>query len=150
MKIGAPLPSFTIPDQDDNAFSSDSLRGTPCIIYFYPQDETFGCTRQACSIRDQYSEVETLGARVIGISTDSPETHRGFIKHYDLPFTLLSDRKGEVGKLFDVESIFFGLIPGRETFVFDAGGKLIGKFSSVLQFKQHIEKALDILREKQA
>ena len=81
MKIGELIPEFHVPDQDCNYLSTSDLIGEPLVIYFYPKDDTPGCTKQACSFRDRYSEFENAGAKVIGVSSDSPEDHREFQSH---------------------------------------------------------------------
>ncbi len=85
MNIGELIPEFHVPDQDCNYWSTSDLIGEPLVIYFYPKDDTPGCTKQACSFRDRYSEFEDAGAKVIGVSSDSPEDHREFQKNIDFP-----------------------------------------------------------------
>ena len=92
------------------------------MLYFYPKDDTPGCTKEACTFRDQYEDFTAAGAEVIGVSSDSSESHRKFAGKYSLPFTLLSDRGGEVRKRYGVPATL-GLLPGRVTFVIDAGGR---------------------------
>ena len=145
MKIGDTIPDFTLLDQDLNSLKSIDLLGFPCVIYFYPKDNTPGCTRQACSFRDQFAEFKDLGATLVGVSNDTPEQHRIFQKRHRLPYRLLSDPKGIVRKKFGVESNLMGLLPGRETFVFDSGGELIHKFNSQLKTEQHTHEALAAL-----
>ncbi len=145
MRIGDNIPDFTLVDQDLNNLKATDLMGQPCVIYFYPKSDTPGCTKQACSFRDQYAEFGHLGATVVGVSSDSPEEHRSFQNKHRLPYRLLSDPQGKLRKKFGVESNLLGLIPGRETFVFDAKGELIHKFNSQLKFEQHIQEALAAL-----
>lgn len=145
MKLGEKIPDFTLVDQDLNNLSSVDLIGAPCVIYFYPKDDTPGCTKQACTFRDQYSAFDDLGATVVGVSKDSPEQHRAFQEKYHLPYRLLSDSAGKLRKKFGVESSLMGLLPGRETFVFDAKGELIHKFNSQMKTEQHIQEALNAL-----
>ena len=146
MKVGELLPHFNLPDQDWNNLSSDDLIGKPSVIYFYPKDDTPGCVRQACSFRDQYEVFKEIGATVVGVSSDTPEQHRKFQSKYRLPYRLLSDLRGELRQKFNVESHLLGLIPGRETFVFDAKGKLVHRFNSQLKTEQHILEAIDALK----
>ena len=115
------------------------------MIYFYPKDDTPGCTKQACTFRDQFAEFEDFGATVVGVSNDSPEQHRSFQEKHRLPYRLLSDQNGKLRKKFGVESSLLGLIPGRETFIFNAKGELIHKFNSQLKMEQHIQEALKAL-----
>lgn len=145
MQVGDKLPEFTLPDQDWNDFESSKLIGAPCVIFFYPKDDSMGCTKEACSFRDRFEDFRTLDATVIGISGDSPDEHRDFRAKYNLPFTLLCDRKGEVRKQFNVSKSMFGLLPGRITYVFDKNGFLIKKYDSQVAFEKHVTKALDAL-----
>ena len=147
LKIGDLLPEFSLKDQHDNLFESTSLIGsTASVIYFYPKNFTPGCTKEACEFRDHYEAFTDLSARVIGISNDSTASHLRFANRYDLPFTLLADKNNKVGKLFGVKKSLLGLLPGRETFVFDKQGKLIFTFNS-MDAKPHISKALKQLQK---
>lgn len=145
MQVGDSLPLFTLPDQDWNDFHSVSLLGKPCVIFFYPKDESLGCTKEACSFRDHFDDFKDLDTEVIGISGDTPDDHRNFKEKHNLPFTLLCDRKSEVRKIFNVSSSVFGILPGRVTFVFDAKGNLLKKYDSQVAFEKHVLKALDAL-----
>ncbi len=91
VKTGDRIPIFSLKDQDGKEFNIEDHLGSPLVIYFYPKDDTPGCTREACSFRDQYEDFTSAGVNVIGISEDSHEDHRKFRDKYDLPFTLLSD-----------------------------------------------------------
>jgi peroxiredoxin Q/BCP len=118
------------------------------VLYFYPRDETAGCTRQACAFRDEFEEFARLDAEVIGISSDSVASHERFAKRHDLPFTLLSDEGGRVRRLYGVPSTL-GLFPGRVTYVIDEGGVVRDVFSSQLGVTRHVEEALKAIREIQ-
>ncbi len=132
LKIGDNVPGFSLKDQNGNEFHLNELLGKkPLVIFFYPKDYTPGCTKEVCDFRDSYEDFQEMGAEVIGISSDSEKTHRRFAQSYKLPFTLLSDKAGKVRKLFKVESKFFNLLPGRETFVVDKSGKIIKTFNSI-------------------
>jgi len=149
LEIGATLPEFTLKDQNGAIFKSSSVKGkNSVVIYFYPKNFTPGCTKEACSFRDAYEDFTEIGAKVIGISSDSEESHQKFADKYRLPFTLLADGEKEVRKQFGVKGSFLGLLPGRETFVFDKQGKLVYKFES-LNATPHIEKTLENLKELQ-
>jgi len=141
------LKPFTAKDQNGETFDVSKYLGKkPLVIYFYPKDFTPGCTKEACSFRDRYEDFQELGAEVIGISGDSEKSHQRFAKKYNLPFTLLSDQDGKLRKQFGVKKSILGLIPGRETFIFNAEGKLVLKFNS-LNADPHIRKALKTLKE---
>ncbi|WP_339921172.1 peroxiredoxin [uncultured Flavobacterium sp.] len=147
LKIGDSIPSFKAKDTNGDDFDSQNLVGhKPLVIYFYPKDNTPGCTTQACSFRDQYEDFKDLGAEVIGISSDSVESHQKFSKQYKLPFILLSDPDKKIRKLFGVPSGMFGLLPGRVTYVTDKKGKIIMIFDSMMASK-HIPKALEAVKK---
>ncbi|MCP4442225.1 MAG: peroxiredoxin [Aureispira sp.] len=147
LKLGDSIPSFELKDQEENLINSNSLKGKPLVIYFYPKDDTPGCTAQACSFRDNYEEFEELGALVIGISGDSPKSHLKFAQKHRLPFMLLSDVGNKVRKQFGVPGSLFGMLPGRVTYVFDNKGSLIHIFNSQLKAKAHIPEALRQLQK---
>lgn len=147
LKVGDVIPHFTAIDTDGNTFDSASVVGSkPLVIYFYPKDNTPGCTAQACSFRDQYEDFKDLGAEVIGISSDSLASHQKFSKQYRLPFILLSDSDKTIRKSFGVPTGLFGLVPGRVTYVTDKQGVVQMVFDSVLATK-HIPKALQAIKK---
>jgi thioredoxin-dependent peroxiredoxin len=96
LQIGQPAPGFTLPDQTGTEVSLDELRGDPVVVYFYPRDDTPGCTTQACAIRDQWAEFEAAGAVVLGISPDDVASHARFVDKHDLPHRLLADPDRQV------------------------------------------------------
>ena len=146
LKIGDKIPNFKLNDANGNLFDSSSLLGKPAVIYFYPKDNTAGCTAQACSFRDQYEDFKDLGAAVIGISSDSILSHQKFSKQYKLPFILLSDASKKIRKLFGVPTGMFGLIPGRVTYVADKEGVIKMIFDSMMP-KNHISNALKAIKK---
>ncbi|WP_278020475.1 peroxiredoxin [Flavobacterium ginsengisoli] len=147
LKIGDIVPNFTAKDNNGELFESQSVLGRkPLVIYFYPKDNTPGCTTEACSFRDQYEDFKDLGAEVIGISDDSVKSHHKFASKYKLPFILLSDQDKRLRKLFGVRNNLFGLLPGRVTYIIDKNGLLISIFDSANAAK-HIPKALEIVQE---
>jgi peroxiredoxin Q/BCP len=111
------------------------------VLYFYPKDDTTGCTIEACKFRDDFEKFRPTGAVIIGISDDSIESHGKFVSKYHLPFTLLSDKGGRVRKLYGVKKSF-GLIAGRVTFVIDRNGMVRHSFSSQSSPARHAEEAL--------
>lgn len=146
---GEEVPHFKLKDQEGNIFDSKQVVGEkPAVIYFYPKDFTPGCTKEACSFRDNYEEFQDVGAEVIGISNDSEKSHSKFSKKHNLPFILLSDPNGKVRKKFGIKKSLLGLVPGRETFVVDADGKVIFKFNS-LDASKHMKKALKAIKKIQ-
>lgn len=147
LKVGDTIPHFTAKDTHGNDFDSASTVGhKPLVIYFYPKDNTPGCTAQACSFRDQYEDFKDLGAEVIGISSDNVASHQQFVKRYQLPFILLTDPDKKIRKLFGVPYGMFGLLPGRVTYVTDRNGVVQMIFDSMLATK-HIPKALAALKK---
>ena len=143
--IGDKIPSFTSIDSKGNSFDIKEYIGKPLVIYFYPKDDTPGCTIQACTFRDKYEDFKALGAEVIGISSDSSISHQKFASRYKLPFILLSDFDKKIRIKFGVPNDFLGLIPGRATYVIDKKGVVQLIFDST-SAKIHIEKALEILK----
>lgn len=147
LKVGDRIPNFISKDTEGNDFDSQDFVGKkPLVIYFYPKDNTPGCTTQACSFRDQYEDFKDLGAEVIGISSDDVSSHKKFATQYKLPFILLSDSDKEIRKLFGVPSNMFGLLPGRVTYVIDRDGEIKMIFDSMMASK-HIPKALDAVKK---
>jgi len=118
--------------------------GTPLVVYFYPKDETYGCTAEACAFRDAYEDFTAAGAEVIGVSRDNASSHAGFKSHHRLPFTLLSDPGGTVAVAWGVKGLL-GL-PGRVTFVFDKTGICKHRFDSAIRFGKHVDVALEIVK----
>jgi peroxiredoxin Q/BCP len=146
LKVGDKLPDFSAKDTNGNVFNStDYIGKQSLVIYFYPKDETKVCTQQACSFRDSYQEFKDLGAEVIGISSDTVQSHIQFKSKFNLPFILLSDNNKKLRKLFGVENDFL-IIPGRQTFVVDKNGFIIMVFNS-MSGTIHIEKALKVLKK---
>jgi peroxiredoxin Q/BCP len=139
---GTPAPDFELPDQNGKTISLRQYRGKRAVvIFFYPKDDTTGCTIEACKFRDDFPQFEASGAEILGISDDSTESHGKFASKYNLPYTLLSDKGGRVRKLFGVKKTF-GLIPGRVTFVIDREGIVRHVFSSQSSPARHVEEAL--------
>ncbi|MGB7393856.1 MAG: peroxiredoxin [Pricia sp.] len=146
LKVGETIPDFTLKDQNGEDFSIERFKGKkPMVIYFYPKDDTAGCTQEACQFRDAYEDFTDLGAEVIGISSDTEKSHRRFAEKHDLPFTLLADTDKKVRRKFKVEKSLF-ILPGRETYVVDKQGKIKMVFNSV-SASQHMRRALKSLKE---
>ena len=147
LKLGDRAPDFTLPTSDGKMISLSEILGRgPVVLYFYPSDDTPGYTKEACSFRDQYEDFTDAGAAVYGISSDSAESHSRFAKKHNLPFTLLSDEKGEVRRRYNVPKSF-GLIPGRVTFVLDRIGRIHYIFSSQMMAEEHVVRTLKIIRD---
>jgi thioredoxin-dependent peroxiredoxin len=119
--------------------------GKPVVLFFYPKDNTLGCTKEVCAFRDGFGEFGKLDAEVIGISSDSVDSHKVFAEKHGLPFTLLSDKGGKVRKLYGVPNTL-GLFPGRVTYVIDERGVVRHTFSSQLGVERHAREAIEALR----
>lgn len=146
LKVGDSAPDFTLPSQTGEFVSLKEMIGKKeIVLYFYPKDNTPGCTTEACAFRDSYEVFKEFGAEVIGVSSDSTESHRGFAARYGLPFTLLSDAEGKVRKLYSVPSTF-GIIPGRVTYIIDTRGIVRHIFSSQMNPRKHIDEAVGVMR----
>ncbi|MEM0541933.1 peroxiredoxin [Flavobacterium sp. j3] len=146
LKVGDKMPLFTATDSNGQLFDVSNFAGKALVIYFYPKDDTPGCTIQACTFRDQYEDFKALGAEVIGISSDDETSHKKFASRYKLPFILLSDGSKKLRRLFGVPNDLLGLIPGRVTYVIDKEGIIRLVFNS-MSSKIHIDKALQILKK---
>jgi len=144
LKEGDPVPEFELLDANGDMVRSTDLLGGPVVIYFYPHDDTPGCTAEACSFRDSYELFTDAGAKVVGISSDSPESHKRFAERHRLPFTLLSDEGGKVRKAFGVKGAL--LIPGRVTFVVDQTGIVRLVFNSQFRTQEHVDRSLEVIR----
>ncbi len=148
LKVGDIVPYFELNDQKGELFKSDTVIGQkPAVVYFYPKDETPGCTAEACSFRDSYEDFKDLGAEVIGISSDSIGSHKRFAERHRLPFILLADTKKKVQRLFKLPKLLFGLYTKRITFVIDKEGKVVYVHDSLLA-TSHIKKALKALKQE--
>jgi thioredoxin-dependent peroxiredoxin len=148
LKPGDSFPQFCLPDIQGELFDSNSLKGIKAmVVYFYPKDETTGCTKQACAFRDSYQDFKDAAAEVIGISSDSSSTHKDFALNHKLPFILLSDRNGEFRKKVGVPTNLLGLLPGRVTYIIDSSGMIQYIFNSQLHVEKHIIEALNALKK---
>jgi thioredoxin-dependent peroxiredoxin len=147
IKVGDTAPNFNLPAQNGENISLENFRGQKSVVlYFYPKDDTPGCTVESCAFRDQYEVFKAAGAEVIGVSGDSRESHQKFISKYNLPFTLLSDQGDQVRKQYGATTAF-GFIPGRVTYVIDQNGVVQYVFDSMLNFKGHVEEALKTIQQ---
>lgn len=145
-QIGDMAPEFELKDSNGNLIRLKDFRGNQSVVvYFYPKDDTPGCTAQACSFRDSYDDFVDAGSEVLGISSDGSSSHKGFAGKHKLQFILLSDPTGDVRKSYGAYDLF-GMMPGRVTFVIDKEGKIIHKFDSQLKPTKHIEEALNKLK----
>ncbi len=146
IQVGDSIPDFELLDQKGHTVRFfDLYQKSPIVLYFYPKDDTPGCTTESCTFRDQYEDFKEAGAIVVGISSDSPGSHLKFAAKHRLPFTLLSDTEGQVRKLFGVSSTL-GLLPGRVTYVINRSGIVRHVFSSQFNPRKHVAEALRVLK----
>jgi peroxiredoxin Q/BCP len=146
VEVGSIAPDFILPSQSGQMVSlTDFVGEKPVVLFFYPKDDTPGCTKEACAFRDDYEGFGKLDAEVIGISSDSVGSHRSFAAKHNLPYTLLSDEQRKVRKLYGVPNTL-GLFPGRVTYVIDRDRIVRHVFSSQLGAEKHVEEALIALR----
>lgn len=147
VQVGSAMPQLQLMDQHGQLQSLQTLTaGQVAVVYFYPKDDTPGCTAEACSFRDQYKDFEDAGAVVIGISGDDAASHKKFAEKYRLPFTLLADTQKLARKAFNVPTDLLGMIPGRVTYVFDREGICRGVFRSQTKARQHVDEALQMIQ----
>ncbi len=136
LQVGDKAPDFSLPDQDGKTVSLKSLKGKQMVLYFYPKDDTPGCTKEACGFRDSLKAIEKINTVVLGVSMDNAASHHKFIKKYSLPFPLLCDEDGTVSKAYGVYKLknmygktYWGI--ERSTFIIDETGKLKAIFRKV-------------------
>ncbi len=146
VKVLDKAPDFTLPAHEGGTVTlSDVLGKCAVVLFFYPKDDSPGCTVEACSFRDNYDAFTAAGAEVIGVSSDSLASHTKFAGKHRLPMKLLSDERGEVRALYGIKSTL-GLIPGRATFIIDTRGVVRHVFNSQLRVERHVREALTILK----
>jgi peroxiredoxin Q/BCP len=147
VQVGDKAPDFTLPSQAGEPVRlEDRLGERVVVLYFYPKDDTRGCTAQACAFRDSHEAFTDAGAEVIGVSSDSVSKHAAFAGKHNLPFTLLSDQGGQVRKRYGVPAVL-GLLPGRVTYVIDRQGQVRHVFNSMTNIDQHVKDALEVVRQ---
>jgi peroxiredoxin Q/BCP len=150
IQVGDKAPDFTLPSQSGEPVRlADRLGERVVVLYFYPKDDTRGCTAEACAFRDSHEVFTGAGAEVIGVSSDSVSRHASFAGKHNLPFTLLSDSGGKVRKSYGVPAVL-GFVPGRVTYVIDREGTVRHVFSSMTNIGQHISDAVEVVRQLQS
>jgi peroxiredoxin Q/BCP len=144
---GQAAPDFSAPRTGGGEFRLSDLKGkTAVVLYFYPRDETPGCTAEACAFRDSYEIFVDAGAEVVGVSGDSVDSHERFAEHHELPFILVSDKGGALRRLYGVKATL-GVWPGRVTFVIDKDGIVRHVFASQMDTVRHVAEALETIRK---
>ncbi len=145
IRVGDTAPDFRLPALRGGELALSDFRGKKnVVLFFYPKDDSPGCTVEACTFRDAYEDFVDAGAEVIGISSDSLDDHARFAQRHQLPMQLVADVGGKVRAEYGVKSTL-GLIPGRETFIIDKEGVVRHVFRSQLRFKNHVAESLAIL-----
>jgi peroxiredoxin Q/BCP len=146
IKVGDKAPDFTLNSATGEKVSLKDFYGKKSVVlYFYPKDDTPGCTAESCAFRDSYEVFKEAGAEVIGVSGDSQQSHQQFARKYNLPFILLSDTDNKLRQLYGVPATLF-ILPGRVTYVIDKQGVVRHIFDSMMNFQGHVEEALKTLK----
>jgi peroxiredoxin Q/BCP len=145
---GDPIPPIALPDAEGVERRSDQLAGRPLVLFFYPKDDTPGCTAEVCAFRDSYADLQALGAEVWGVSGDDAASHRRFVARHQLPFPLLVDRGNSLRQAFGVPNVL-GLLPGRVTYVIDGQGIVQHVFNNLLDGPAHRREAIAALQRLQ-
>jgi peroxiredoxin Q/BCP len=146
LSVGDKAPDFTLPSTAGASLTLSQLYAKHAVVlYFYPKDDTPGCTVEACSFRDRYDAFSAAGAEVVGISSDSAASHDKFAEKHKLPMKLAADEGGKIRALYGVKATL-GVLPGRATFVIDRQGIIRHKFVSQLRFSKHAEEALEAVK----
>ena len=148
LSSGDRAPQIALTDQNGVERRSDQLAGKALVLFFYPKDDTPGCTMEACAFRDSYADLQALGAEVWGVSGDDAGSHQRFASRHNLPYPLLVDRGNQLRRAFGVPAVL-GLLPGRVTYVIDAGGVIRHVFNNLLDGPAHRREALEALRRLQ-
>ncbi len=147
IKKGEPFPEFELPNEIGEKISLKNLvEKGPAVIFFYPKDNTTGCTREACEFRNSEAEFNSLNCSVVGVSSDSQKSHRSFKQKNNLNYPLLSDTGGRLRRKARIPSSFMGLLPGRVTFVIDRDGKVAHVVNNQFDFKVHTKEAINVLK----
>ncbi|HVV85311.1 MAG TPA: peroxiredoxin [Kofleriaceae bacterium] len=141
LSVGDPVPDVSFLGPDGPVRLKDLVGDKVLVLYFYPKDETTGCTAEACSFRDRYQDFTDAGADVVGVSTDTQKSHDSFKSHHRLPFRLLTDEGGAAAKAMGVKKTL-GIIPGRSTFVIDPGGVVRLRWDGQMGAVRHVDEAL--------
>lgn len=148
LPIGSKAPDFELTSQEgDTVRLSDVYRDNNVVLFFYPKDDTPGCTTEACSFRDQYDVFTDAGADVLGISGDATSSHRAFADKLNLNFRILSDKGNKARKAYKVKDTIPFLLPGRETFIIDREGTIRHHFASQIAAAKHVSEALRVVKE---
>ena len=147
LKLNDKLPYFILKNQYDKEVNSKNFYGKNLVVFFYPKDDTPGGTMEVCKFRDNYSEIKKYNSNVVGISSDSVKSHKNFSKKFNVTYDLLSDYDNNVKKLFGVPKSFFGLLPGRVTYIFNTNGILLKIINSQINIYEHLSQTIKFLKK---
>ncbi|MEJ2775889.1 peroxiredoxin [Sulfolobaceae archaeon RB850M] len=145
LKIGDQAPDFEGVTEEGKVIRLSDFKGKYVILYFYPKDDTPGCRAEALSFKENFGELTKLNAVIIGVSADSPESHKKFKEKYGLPFILVSDEENKIRELYGAKGF---LLPPRITFVIDPEGKIIHIYSSQMNPTSHVKEALEVIKKR--
>lgn len=149
-EVGSPAPDFSLPDQNGSMHGLSDYRGNWLVLYFYPKDDTPGCTREACAFRDDLQQISELDAQVVGVSVDDSQSHAEFAKKYHLPFPLLADKTTETTARYGaLMNLWFMKIARRYTFLIDPQGNIAKVYLSV-ETSRHSKQIIDDLKQLKA
>lgn len=147
LQVGDTAPNFTLQNQDGNTISLSDFHGQKnVVLFFYPKDQTEGCTKEACRFRDRYEEITELGAEVIGINGDGTSSHKKFVEKHQLPYHLVTDEGGKTRKAYGVGTIYL-ILPDRVSFVIDKEGVIRHVYKGNANAEQHVDEALGALKK---
>ena len=144
LQVGDLAPKIALKDQNGKLKTSQQLLGKTYVLFFYPKDDTPGCTMEVCGFRDNYELFKKLGVEILGVSGDSEKSHQNFSKRHNLPYSILSDEENKLRKAFGIPKSL-GFIPSRITFIINKEGKILNCFNNLLDAQAHIKNALNIL-----
>ena len=147
LRLNDKLPYFILKNQYNKEVNSKNFYGKKLVVFFYPKDNTPGCTMEVCNFRDNYSEIKKYNSNIVGISSDSVKSHNNFSKKFNVTYDLLSDNGNKVKKLFGVTRSMFGLLPGRVTYIFNQEAILLKIINSQINIYEHLSETIKFLKK---
>ena len=147
LRLNDKLPHFILKNQYNKEVNSKNFYGKKLVVFFYPKDNTPGCTMEVCNFRDNYSEIKKYNSNIVGISSDSVKSHNNFSKKFNVTYDLLSDSDNKVKKLFGVPRSMFGLLPGRVTYIFNQEAILLKIINSQINIYEHLSETIKFLKK---
>ena len=147
LRLNDKLPYFILKNQYNKEVNSKNFYGKKLVVFFYPKDDTPGCTMEVCNFRDNYSKIKKYNSNIVGISSDSVKSHNNFSKKFNVTYDLLSDNDNKVKKLFGVQRSMFGLLPGRVTYIFNQEAILLKIINSQINIYEHLSETIKFLKK---